>query len=167
MSKDQTKDLVKFLKPFDKEINELVLWLQEFVWDLYPKTNELIYDNYNAVAFGWSPTAKVGHTFCSIAIGRTSKNVHFGFYWGSQIADPKMLLMGNRKQYRYILVKNKNDFPKAYIKKLMNEAFVNSLAKVKDKKEIIEGATITKSISDKKRELKKHPSKKKVKGLQK
>jgi hypothetical protein len=48
---------------------------------LYPDSNELIYDNYNAPAVGWSPTDRVGHTFCSIAIGRTSKNIHFGFYW--------------------------------------------------------------------------------------
>jgi hypothetical protein len=54
MSKEQTKDLLKFIKPFDNDIVELVLWLREFVWDLYPQTNELIYDNYNAVAIGWS-----------------------------------------------------------------------------------------------------------------
>jgi hypothetical protein len=165
MSKEQTKDLVKFLKPFDKEINDLVLWLREFVWDLYPKANELIYDNYNALAFGWSPTDRVGHTFCSIAVGRTSKNVHFGFYWGSQIADPEKLLIGNGNQYRYILVKNKKDFPKTYISKLVHAAYVNSLAKVKDKKQIMEGKTITKSISDKKRELKKTLEKTKTKTI--
>ncbi|KAA9037702.1 hypothetical protein FW778_16540 [Ginsengibacter hankyongi] len=165
MSKDQTKDLIKFIKPFDKEINELVFWLREFVWDLYPTSNELIYDNYNAVAFGWSPTDKVGHTFCSIAVGRTSKNIHFGFYWGSELSDPEKLLIGNGKQYRYILVKGKNDFPKEYITKLMHEAFVNSLAKVKNRNQIMEGATITKSISGKKRELKKHTEKKKAKVL--
>ena len=163
MSKEQTKDLVRFLKPFDKEINDLVMWLREFVWDLYPKANELIYDNYNALAFGWSPTDRVSHTFCSIAVGRTSKNVHFGFYWGSQIADPEKLLIGNGNQYRYILVKNKKDFPKTYITKLVHEAYINSLAEVKDKKQIIEGKTITKSISEKKRELSKVPAKKKAK----
>ena len=77
MSKDQTKDLLIFLTPFNKEIQDIVLWLREFTWDLYPTANELIYDNYNAVAFGWSPTDRLGHTFCSIAIGRTSKNIHF------------------------------------------------------------------------------------------
>lgn len=154
MSKDQIKDLLKFLKPFDESIKELVLWLRDFVWDMYPKANELIYDNYNALAFGWSPTDKVGHTFCSIAVGRTSKNVHFGFYWGSQIGDPKKLLIGEGNQYRYILVKNKKDFPKTYIKKLIKEAYANSLAKVKDKKQLKEGLTITKSISAKKRSRK-------------
>jgi hypothetical protein len=159
MSKDQIEDLKIFLTPFGDNIAELALWLREFVWDLYPMTNELIYDNYNALAIGWSPTDKVGHTFCSIAIGRTSKNVHFGFYWGSQISDPEKTLMGQGKQYRYILVKNKRDFPEAYIKKLLTEAFANSLAKVKDPKQIMEGATITKSISAVKREKKKIPAK--------
>lgn len=161
MSKDQTTDLLEFLTPFGDEITELVLWLREFVWDLYPNTNELIYDNYNALAFGWSPTDRVGHTFCSIAIGRTSKNVHFGFYWGSEISDPEKLLIGNGSQYRYLLVKNKKDFPKTYVKKLVTEAYANSLAKVKDPKQLMEGATITKSISKAKRELKNTAAKKK------
>ena len=167
MSKEQTKDLLKFMKPFPGQIQEIALWLRSFVWDLYPTANELIYDNYNALAVGWSPTDKVGHTFCSIAIGRSSHNVHFGFYWGSQIADPKKILLGQGNQYRYILVKNKNDFPKAYIKKLMKEAYANSLAKVKPapmsslksaKKNDLQypqGETITKSISPVKRKEKK------------
>jgi hypothetical protein len=154
MSKDQTKDLIKFLAPFGGEIRELVLWLREFVWDLYPTANELIYDNYNALAFGWSPTDRVGHTFCSIAVGRTTKNVHFGFYWGSEIEDPEKILIGQGSQYRYLLVKNKNSFPKTYIKKLLKEAYANSFAKIKDIKQIMEGKTITKSVSTKKREKK-------------
>jgi hypothetical protein len=154
MSKDQTKDLVKFLAPFDEGINELVLWLRAFVWDLYPTANELIYDNYNAVAFGWSPTDRVGHTFCSIAVGRTSKNIHFGFYWGSEIADPEKKLIGEGNQYRYLLVKSKASFPKVYIKKLIKEAYTNSLAKVKDSRQLMQGATIIKSISPVKRKKK-------------
>src|SRR5882672_3380052 len=132
MSKEQKKDLLKFLKPFPESVQDRALWLRDFVWDLYPKANELIYDNYNALAVGWSPTDRVGHTFCSIAVGRTSYNVHFGFYWGSEIADPDKILIGGGNQYRYILVKNTKEFPKAYIKKLVKEAYTNSLAKVKD-----------------------------------
>ena len=155
MSKDQTKDLLKFLKPFDKEITELVLWLREFAWDIYPESNELIYDNYNALAIGWSPTDRVGHTFCSIAAMRTNKNVHFGFYWGSEISDPEKKLSGEGNQYRYFLVKSKKEFPKAYIKKLVKEAYANSFAKIKDPKQIMEGKTIVKSISPAKRSKKK------------
>ncbi|HTE23273.1 hypothetical protein [Flavitalea sp.] len=151
MSKEQTNDLLQFLKPFGDDIIGLVMWLRDFAWDLCPEANELIYDNYNAVAFGWSPTDKVGHTICSIAVGRSSKNVHFGFYWGGELSDPDKILLGEGNQYRYILVTDKKRFPKAYIKKLVNEAFANSLSKVKDQKQIRHGQTIVKSISEKKR----------------
>lgn len=147
MSKAHTKDLMKFLKPFPDDVKRTALWLREFMWELYPEANELIYDNYNAVAVGWSPTDKVGDTFCSIAVGRSSYNVRFGFYWGSKIADPKRLLLGEGNQYRYIIVKHEKDFPRAYIKKLSREAYAYSFAKMKEKKQILKGATITKSIS--------------------
>ena len=151
MPKNDIKDLSLFLLPFDKEIQQLIFWLREFVWDLYPTTNELIYDNYSAVAFGWSPTTQLGHTFCSIAVGRTSKNIHFGFYWGSQLADPENKLIGKGNQYRYILVTSKKEFPKDYVKKLLKDAYANSTAKVKDSTQLAEGLTITKSISSVKR----------------
>lgn len=151
MGKEQTTDLLKFLKPFDNDIKDLVMWLRGFAWDLCPTANELIYDNFNAVAFGWSPTDKVGHTICSIAVYRSNQNVHFGFWWGNELSDPDKILLGEGNQYRYILVPDKKKFPKAYIKKLVNEAYANSLAKVKDQKQIINGQTIVKSVSDKKR----------------
>jgi hypothetical protein len=151
MSKEQTQDLLNFLKPFPDTARQTALWLREFVWNLYPDCNELIYDNYNALAVGWSPTDRVGHTFCNIAVGRSTGNVHFGFYWGSQIADPEKILWGNGKQYRYILVASPVEFPKAYIKKLMKAAYANSLAKVKDQNQIMSGATIIKSVSQVKR----------------
>jgi len=167
MGKEHSKDLLKFLKSFPPSIQETALWLREFVWDLYPQANELIYDNYNAVAFGWSPSDKVGDTFCSVAVG-SNKYVHFGFYWGSKIADPEKILLGNGNQYRYIKVKTKSDFPKAYIKKLLNEAYTYSLTKANpalpgkgDKKQILTGATITKSISPKKKRPGIIPEKKK------
>lgn len=155
MSKEHVSELLKFLKPFPEEVQQKVLWLREFVWDLYPTANEIIYDNYNALAFGWSLTDKLSHTFCSVAVGRTNYNVHFGFYWGSEISDPEKKLLGEGNQYRYFLVTDINKFPKTYIKKLIKEAYANSLAKVKDKKQFRNGETIVKSISAAKRSLKK------------
>lgn len=151
MGKDETKDLLNFLKPYPEETRELVLWLRDWVWDLYPDANELIYDSYNALAFGWSITDRQGHTFCSIAVPRGGNSVHFGFYWGSEISDPKQILLGEGNQYRYIRIAAKKDLPKTYIKSLLREAYTNSLMKVKDPKQIIKGTTIVKSISAAKR----------------
>ena len=155
MGKKDTKDLLKFLSPFPEEIVETVLWLRDFVWSIYPKANELIYDNYNAVAFGWSLSDKLGDTFCSIAVGRSSYNIHFGFYWGNKIEDPEKILLGKGNQYRYILVKQKKDFPKTYITKLMKHAFDYSVSKAKNLKDVPAGTTITKAVSKTKRIVKK------------
>lgn len=155
MSINNVSDVTGFLKPFNQETEDMFLWLREFVWNKYPMANELVYDNYNAFVVGWSPTDRVGHTFCSVAIGRTSNNVHFGFYWGNELHDPNKMLLGQGKQYRYILVKNRETFPEVYITALIHEAWLNSLAKIKDNSQQIESLTIIKSISPAKRERKK------------
>mgnify|MGYP001794708011 CR=1 FL=1 len=149
MAKEDINDLLRFLMPFPDGVKDLALWLREFVWDLYPGSNELIYDNYNALAIGWSTTDRLGDTFCSIAA--FGKYVHFGFYRGCDIADPEKRLIGNGKQYRYIIVKNKNDFPKTYVKKLLKEAHAHAMFSLKDGKQSVKGQSITKSISPVKR----------------
>lgn len=155
MPKDEVADLLFFLRMFPSEVRERALWLRDFIWDLYPQANELIYDNYNALAVGWSPTEKMSHIFCSFALYRGGNyNTHFGFYWGSELSDPQKLLIGNGKQYRYLLVNDIEAFPRQEVKKLIDEAWQNSLAKVKDAKQLTQGKTIVKMVSDNKREKK-------------
>lgn len=149
MAVKDTKDLRQFIRPYPGAVQMIALWLREWIWDLYPNANELIYDNYNAVAFGLSVTDKLGQTFCTVAL--MSGYCHFGFYWGSEIADPERRLLGKGNQYRYLIVKEKRDLPKTYVKKLLREAYANSLAKVKPGSTYPTGQTIVKSISPKKR----------------
>jgi hypothetical protein len=145
MSKEQTRNLLNFLQPYSEKNKELTLWLREFVWDLYPNCNELIYDNYLALALGWSLTDRLLHSFCSIAV--YEHYLHFGFYWGSQIADPENILLGKGNQYRYIKIESKDDFPGEYIKMLLKEAYAISLSKMDNQNQTMKGKTITKSIS--------------------
>lgn len=154
MAKEDTKDLLKFLKPFPVEVQEIALWLRDWVWDLYPSANEIIYDNYNALAVGWAITDRLGTGFCNIAVGRSSYNVHFGFIQGANLTDPDKILLGQGNQYRYILVKKKTDLPKAYFKKLIKQAYTNALVNVKEKDENIRGLTIVKSVVKAKRPVK-------------
>ncbi len=151
MGKENTKDLLKFLKPFPVEIQETALWLREFVWDLYPDSNELIYDNYNAVAFGWGDSDKLADVFCSIAV--YGKGVNLGFNRGSEIPDAKKILLGDGSLYRFIRVKSETDFPKTEIKKLLKYAHTHAKVRMKEKgqTQILKGTTIVKSISPKKR----------------
>ena len=86
MARSDLTDLLKFLEAFPPESREIALALRDWVWDLYPKCNELIYDNYNFLAFGWAPTDRMSDIFCSIAVG--TRGVMFGFTWGVDLDDP-------------------------------------------------------------------------------
>src|SRR5258708_3946453 len=112
MAKEDLADLKKFLRPFPAGVQANALWLREFVWDLYPRCNELIYDGPYVLAFGWSTTDKLGDCFCSVAA--YSRYVHFAFYRGCDIADPEQRLSGKGNQYRYLIVHEAKDFPKTY-----------------------------------------------------
>jgi len=150
MAKADNTDLLVFLRPFSPKMQELALWLRDFIWDEYPDANELIYDNYNAVAFGWALSHKLGDTFCTIAI-YNNDSAHFGFYWGAHIDDPQKILLGNGSQYRYIRINEKTDLPKDYIKILMANAYQFCVDKAKDLDKAPKGTTVTKSVSAKKK----------------
>ena len=148
MAKEDNSDLLVFLQPFPPHIKETALWLRDFVWDRYPESNELIYDAYSALAFGWGLSDKLGDVFCSIAC---YKSINFGFNRGHEINDPEKMLLGNGNVYRYIKVNDPETFPEKYISFLLNEAYVIALSRYKPGKKIFSGQTIVKSISSKKR----------------
>ena len=121
-----------------------------FVWNLYPDSNELIYDGPAALAFGWSKSGRTSDTYCSIAI-YNNEGVLFGFLKGAALSDPRGLLEGAGKHYRYIRVRDVSAFPRNYARKLLAEAYDNALRGGKVVKDALAGQTIVKSISAKKR----------------
>ena len=149
MAVDDTKDLLKFLEPYPLETREIAFALREWMWALYPRCNELIYDNYNFLAFGWGPTDRMSDIFCSIAVG--TRGVIFGFMWGVKLDDPKGLLSGGGNQFRSLRVPDMKKFPRADVKKLIKQAFELSLEQLKGRPQTPAGETLVKSISEKKR----------------
>jgi hypothetical protein len=149
MANDDNQELLKFLEPYPLESREIALSLRDWVWDLYPKCNELIYDNYNFLAFGWGPTDRMSDIFCSIAVG--TRGVIFGFMWGVKLDDPRGLLAGSGSQFRSLRVPDVKKFPKTDVKELMKQAYGISVLRLKGRPQTPNGQTITKSISSTKR----------------
>jgi hypothetical protein len=150
MAKQDTDELIGFLDAFEPRIRETALELRNFVWDLYPDSNELIYDGPAALAFGWTKSGRTGDTFCSVAIYNNA-GVLFGFLKGAALSDPLGPLEGDGKQYRYIRVTDVSTFPREYAGKLLSESYDNALRDSKNTSDAPVGQTIVKSISAKKR----------------
>jgi Bacteriocin-protection, YdeI or OmpD-Associated/Domain of unknown function (DU1801) len=145
MAKKDSQDLLKFLQEFPPASREIALWLRDFVWDMYPECNELIYDNYNFLAFGWAPTDRMSDVFCSIAVG--TRGVIFGFTRGVDLSDPENKLTGGGNQFRSLRVPDVKTFPGAYVEKLVKHAYENSISRLKGRPQTSNGASIVKSIS--------------------
>jgi len=112
--------LLTFLLPYDKSIQKLTLELRNFIVDLVPEANELIYDNYNAVAIAFSKSEKLKDTFCHIAV--YSKHINFGFNRGSELSKSNVKLEGKGKLIQHISVNKIEQFQKKDIEKLIWEA---------------------------------------------
>lgn len=93
-----SRDLLRFLKPYPTEVRETALALREWLWKHFPESNELLYDNYNAVVIGFAVSENASGAFCSVAV--YAGYVNFGLLRGREIADAKKLLSGNGRQYR-------------------------------------------------------------------
>ncbi|WP_435623592.1 hypothetical protein [Flagellimonas sp.] len=112
--------LKKFLEPYDDGIQRLALDLREFILDLVPQANELIWDNYNALAIAYSKSEKLKDAFCHIAL--YAKHVNFGFNRGAELTKTSIQLNGKGKLIRHISVKDLNSFPKEVIRPMIWEA---------------------------------------------
>lgn len=121
------KNLSEFLKPYDPAIQELTLTLRNYLLRLVPKTNELIWDNYNAVALAYSKSDKLKDAFCHIAV--YSKHVNFGFNRGAELSKRDLKLNGSGKLIRHIKITSIKDFQSTDLEQMIFEALALSEAR--------------------------------------
>ena len=74
---------------------------------LFPRGFELVYDNYNALVFGISPTERTSDAFLSVA--GYPKWITLFFLHGKDLSDPHSLLEGQGKQVRSIRLAKPTD----------------------------------------------------------
>lgn len=116
----QNINLNLFLAPYPTEIQELTLSLRKFITELCPYANELIWDNYNAVALAYSKSEKLKDAFCHIAV--YAKHVNFGFNRGAELGTTNLKLTGTGKLIRHLSIKKFDDLPQSEIMGLVLNA---------------------------------------------
>lgn len=104
--------------------------VRAFIITTVPEANELIWDNYNAVAIAYSKSEKLKDAFCHIAA--YSKHVNFGFNRGSELKRETLKLAGNGKLIRHLTITDASSFPREELQKMIWEAVSISEERNKD-----------------------------------
>jgi hypothetical protein len=120
--------LIKFLKPYDREIRELALQLRALLLEEIGPCYENIYDAYSAVAIGYGTSDRLADGIFHIAV--YSNHVNLGFNEGATLADPKGILLGKGNHIRHITIKSPADVARpelrAYIRRARKKAFADA-----------------------------------------
>lgn len=130
-----------FLLDFkEKKIIELFKDLREFILEIYPDSNELLYHTHALTAV-FSISDKLSDAFCMLPI--YTNHLNLGFNKGTLINDPHKLLKGTGNLIRHIPIDILQDYRNKKVKDLIKASVAFSL-KDMDKPTKSIGMTISK-----------------------
>ena len=92
--------LESFIDKFDAENQALIRGIRAALRSRLPDCAELVYDNYNFLVIGYSPTERPSDYLVSIAAA--AAGVSLSFNRGAELADPDQILMGSGKVNRFV-----------------------------------------------------------------
>lgn len=118
--KEAEKQLASFLARYTPEISSLAEDVLAEMRKLYPTAIELVYDNYNALAIGFSPTEKPSEGIFSIAL--YPRWVSLFFLQAKGLPDPDKLLRGSGSTARHIVLPTAATLHHPSVRALMREA---------------------------------------------
>jgi hypothetical protein len=135
----------RFIARFTPEIAERVRAGRAVLRARLPGANELVYDNYNALAIGYAPGRKSTGAILSLAV--YPRNVLLYFLPGIGLPDPEGMLQGEGRQGRYVCLKQVALLDEPAIRALIAAAFAQASAPLPS----AGGRTIVKSIAARQR----------------
>lgn len=112
-------DFQFFLDLKDQEVIGLFTDLREYILELYPDCNELVYHTH-ALTSVFSISDKLADAFCMLPI--YTNHLNLGFNKGTLLKDQHKLLTGTGNLIRHIDVKKTSDYRNPKVKALIKEA---------------------------------------------
>lgn len=103
----------------EQEVIDLFCDLRQFILELYPDCNELLYHTHALTAV-FSISEKLSDAFCMLPI--YSNHLNLGFNKGTLLKDPHQLLTGTGNLIRHIDVEKTGDYRNPKVKALIKEA---------------------------------------------
>jgi hypothetical protein len=133
-------DFLSLLRFKDGPMIELFTDLRNFILEIYPDSNELLYHTHALTAV-FSISEKLGDAFCMIPIYTAHMNL--GFNKGTLLHDPHKLLQGTGNLIRHIPINVPKDHRNKKVKDLVKAAATFAIADM-DKPSRSVGMTISK-----------------------
>ena len=122
---DAERQLESFLDKYSPEIARLARAIRARMRALYPSALELVYDNYNALAIGYSPTEKTSEGIFSIAL--FPRWVSLFFLQARGLPDPEKLLKGSGNVARHVVLPSASALDDPPLRKLMAAAVAGAV----------------------------------------
>ena len=92
--------LAAFIVRYDPAVAKLARACRAALRKRLPTALELVYDNYQFLAIGYSASERASDCVVSLAI--SPKGVALSFYYGAALPDPQGILLGSGNQNRFV-----------------------------------------------------------------
>ena len=115
-----TDRLASFIAKFDPEVARLIESVRDAMRARFPTANELMYDNFNFFAIGYSSSERASD--CIVSIAASATGVSLSFYYGSQLPDPDGILLGSGNQNRFVRIKSLSTLAEPAVEAMLRAA---------------------------------------------
>jgi hypothetical protein len=115
-----------FIERFAPEIAALAKAALAKMRKRFPNANQLVYDNYNALAIGFGPTERASDAIFSIAVYPRRVNLCLLQGGRSRLKDPNKLLRGSGSTNRFIPLESAGDLDQLEVEDLMTQALAKA-----------------------------------------
>lgn len=112
-------DFQRLLELKNQELIDLFTDLRQFILEIYPDSNEILYHTHALTAV-FSISDKLSDAFCMLPI--YTNHVNLGFNKGTLLNDPNQLLTGTGNLIRHIPVQHPEDYRNPKVRALLKES---------------------------------------------
>jgi len=145
-SADPEAQLQSFIDKFAPDNQALIRSIRAALRKRFPGANELVYDNYNFLVIGYSPTERPTDSIVSMAANSHGVGLAFP-YCGTRLPDPHKILQGSGTSNRFVRLESVKTLARPEVGDLIDAA----IAICKPLPEKGRGKVIIRSVSAKQR----------------
>lgn len=135
-----------FIDKYEPSIAKQVRAIRAALRKRLPSAIELVYDNYQFLALGFSTTERTSDCLVSLAV--SPKGAALSFYYGVSLPDPTGILLGSGNQTRFIRLEGPETLALPAVEALLRAAIAQARTPLPVTGR---GRTVVRSISAKQR----------------